>query len=388
MLNQKISFKHYAKIFFFGMLIFQSSVHAQDVLIYEAKFETDAQGWTWQSYTATGNATTFPAAGWIAGVNWPLHGGSAGCIRHNTASASGSWFAKSPDILMEAGKEYYVKFGVTKSAHNPSDNSRVQIRIGQNASPIQGLIVLPSQILPASTIGVAGYIEYESQDLFSPSTTGNYSVRVGDFFTGGSNAVYYDGIRVFEVNNAPLPVTMTAFNALCTFDEVLLQWTTASEHNASHFTVQSSRDGIHWTTLGEVGAAGTTSLTTNYQFTANNHGSLTYFRLVQVDLDGASKIYGPISSSCDLHESSVVIYPNPAESGEFIKLEIQSAQRYTDALIQILDMMGRVIDSKKIDLESGTTQIPLDTKYMNAGAYVVHISTQDYAFDVARFIVR
>ena len=388
MLSQKISFKLYAKIFFFGMLIFQSSVHAQDVLVYEAKFETDAQGWTWQSYTALGGLTSAPTAGWISGVNWPLHGGTAGCIRHNTASANGSWFAKSPDIPMEAGKQYYVKFGVTKSSHTPSDNSRVQIRIGQGAAPNAGTIVLPSQTLPASTVGVVGYIEYESQDLFIPSTTGNYSVRVGDFFTGGSHAVYYDGIRVFEVNNAPLPVTMTAFNALCTFDEVLLQWTTASEHNASHFTVQSSRDGVHWTTLGEVGAAGTTSLTTNYQFTANNHGALTYFRLVQVDLDGAFEIYGPISSTCDNKENRVVLFPNPSQKGHYTSLEIRSNESILDAKLTLIDMRGTIIYSRPLKIELGTNQFNIPTETLNAGEYIIIIQGSTSHFDSQRLIIK
>lgn len=67
-----------------------------------------------------------------------------------------------------------------------------------------------------------------------------------------------------------------------------IHWTTASEINNSHFEVQYSIDGITWEVVGLVTGNGTTNSLTDYIFYHTTNQS-SYYRLKQVDYDGASE---------------------------------------------------------------------------------------------------
>ena len=176
----------------------------------------------------------------------------------------------------------------------------------------------------------------------------------------------------------PLPVTLTAFNANCQGETIELNWSTASEFNASHYVIQNSRDGSVWTDLAEVNAAGTTNQTTNYSIETQNFGGLSYFRLVQVDLDGATEIFGPVSSNCELENSSMTVYPNT--TAENFTVLIQTTATFENATLELIDNMGRVVLSRTIDIESGTTTIPFESEKLQAGVYVIRMRGEGEKF--------
>ena len=175
-----------------------------------------------------------------------------------------------------------------------------------------------------------------------------------------------------------LPVTLTAFNAMCQGETIQLNWSTASEFNASHYVIQNSRDGSVWTDLAEINAAGTTNQTTNYSIEAKNFGGLSYFRLVQVDLDGATEIFGPISANCELENSSMTVYPNP--TAENFTVLIQTTATFENATLELIDNTGRVVSSKTLDIEAGTTTIPVESEKLQAGVYVIRMRGEGEKF--------
>ena len=176
----------------------------------------------------------------------------------------------------------------------------------------------------------------------------------------------------------PLPVTLTAFNANCQGETIQLNWSTASEFNASHYVIQNSRDGSVWTDLAEVNAAGTTNQTTNYSIETQNFGGLSYFRLVQVDLDGATEIFGPISANCELQNNQMSVYPNPTADNFTVRIE--TTQSFENATLELIDNMGRVVLSRTIDIESGTTTIPFESEKLQAGVYVIRMRGEGEEF--------
>jgi hypothetical protein len=179
---------------------------SQDTMIAQFNFEEDGQGWSHQAYTDIGGLIANPTGGWIPTVNW-ANGGIAGSYRHNNApNANGAWFMFSPNMVLEAGEEYYVKFGATLAgANTPQLNSRVQVRWLQTSNqPPYSL--LSFTILLGSTYidtqgGVNGYVEFTSPTFTAPSS-GDYRFAVGDFFNANAWACYYDGIRIFKVGSS------------------------------------------------------------------------------------------------------------------------------------------------------------------------------------------
>jgi hypothetical protein len=86
----------------------------------------------------------------------------------------------------------------------------------------------------------------------------------------------------------PLPVNFTAFTATAGKGQALLQWQTAQEQNSRDFTIERSSDGVKYSDIGSVEAAGNSSNPIDYSFidVAPVNGR-NYYRLRETDLDGA-----------------------------------------------------------------------------------------------------
>lgn len=109
----------------------------------------------------------------------------------------------------------------------------------------------------------------------------------------------------------PLPVELLYFEG----DEYpsfnSLKWSTASEHNSDYFRVERSTDGIEWKPVGIKSASGNSNTKINYSFLDSFDDLIIhYYRLVQVDYDGQSKIYGPISLNNTKPFKKIIGYVN------------------------------------------------------------------------------
>jgi hypothetical protein len=75
-----------------------------------------------------------------------------------------------------------------------------------------------------------------------------------------------------------------------------LHWATATEHNTTHFIVEKSENGINWSELGTVAAAGNSTQELHYGITDNTVKPIfNYYRLTQYDIDGAYEMFDPIA---------------------------------------------------------------------------------------------
>ncbi len=145
----------------------------------------------------------------------------------------------------------------------------------------------------------------------------------------------YTDISDFTIQLA-VPVNWLNFDARKMQDNVLLQWSTASEQNSKDFLVQNSGDGINWLTLDKVTAAGNSNTVSLYTYM--HHQPLqgnNYYRLQQRDLDhqlSYSKIVNIIfyANSVPLH-----IYGNPVSNGQLV-IQINKA-----AVISIFNQNGQ-----------------------------------------------
>ena len=185
-------------------------------------------------------------------------------------------------------------------------------------------------------------------------------------------------------NNSALPVELTHFATNCLGETVLIQWTTASELNASHYILQNSRDGFIWSDVTQIEASGTTNQVSNYSFEDRNVGALTYYRLVQVDNDGQEALYGPISVNCQFDKNSMRVYPNPTSDN--FTVYIQTNENFVGAVVELLDMSGRVILSQGADLNNGSTMLNFDGKSIHAGTYMIRVYGENDKFTPIRVV--
>src|SRR5690606_28144048 len=115
----------------------------------------------------------------------------------------------------------------------------------------------------------------------------------------------------------PLPVVMAYFNVVKQGSGALLSWATVTEQNSSHFIIEKSLDGVAFTPIGKVDVRGNSFSPVTYGFTDPFIGlGITYYRLVQYDIDGTAH-YSEIKSVSNGGRMDVQISPNP-NNGVFV----------------------------------------------------------------------
>lgn len=88
-----------------------------------------------------------------------------------------------------------------------------------------------------------------------------------------------------------LPVELLNFTGASIGGSNLLEWQTASEKNNSHFDLERSTNGEEWETVATLTGGGTTLEPQHYRtFDTGFTHTINYYRLRQVDDDGAEKL--------------------------------------------------------------------------------------------------
>lgn len=93
-----------------------------------------------------------------------------------------------------------------------------------------------------------------------------------------------------------LPIELLSFTGAAEGDSVRLRWSTATETDNDHFTIEKSLDGTSWDELGTQPGAGTSLYRIDYvMFDTRPHPGWNYYQLRQTDVDGRSETFGPIA---------------------------------------------------------------------------------------------
>lgn len=172
-------------------------------------------------------------------------------------------------------------------------------------------------------------------------------------------------------SSSPLPVELTSFNANCTEDgKVELKWATASEHNSSHFVVEKSTDATTWSDLSTLNAAGNSSAANFYSTLDENNRGTNYYRLIQVDFDGTTKIYNQVVSKCKTEGSGFSLFPNPAKT--MVTLEFLQKLENEDSYVDFYDVNGKLVKRVNLQLENGNIEY-VDVQDLMPGYYIVRL---------------
>lgn len=168
--------------------------------------------------------------------------------------------------------------------------------------------------------------------------------------------------------SSTLPVTWLYVKGEIKADRSLISWATAAEEETDKFLVEHSTDGQHFSTTGEVKAAGNSGSTQHYNFTHDKPvKGMNYYRIKQLDKNGRftySKalhlLYHP-----DQHE--VMIAPNPVSDNLYIIAgtgnDLEKAVLY--------DMSGKLILTRQ--LGSGQQVYSIDINALNKGVYIIRL---------------
>jgi hypothetical protein len=140
------------------------------------------------------------------------------------------------------------------------------------------------------------------------ATAGQCFVVCVSNYGGGSSTFNIAWGGTAGLSCAVLPVEITSFTCHSAVDGITLDWECASETDNAYFAVERTTNGVDYVEVGRVDGAGTSTQATRYTFTdVTAPAGTSYYRLVQVDVNGRTEKYGPIS--CDyIPDGEAVIY--------------------------------------------------------------------------------
>jgi hypothetical protein len=197
----------------------------------------------------------------------------------------------------------------------------------------------------------------------------NYNVVV----SGACPSAIFSVNASLTLTAVNLSVELLNFSTLCEENKQLIQWQTASEFNSAYFILEKSRDGINWFDFETIQAAGNASDLIQYSVSddLSSMNELNYYRLNQVDIDGTTKVVGPISSNCSSEvDFEVNLYPNPSK-GSFM---LHFTNKFDEDLtIHVCDIMGNEYSKTAVFIAAGENLVPMTIADLITGVYLLEV---------------
>lgn len=164
-----------------------------------------------------------------------------------------------------------------------------------------------------------------------------------DFIVSGNTGDCADKSTVETSCAATFPVTWLSVTARQMDAGVLLEWETLEEDN-ERFVVERSTDGVRYAAVHSVAGRGTTTVSHRYRFLDRSTpvSPVIYYRLRQVDFDGASSLNRVVS--VDISQKlgaggTPRIYPNPSYGQP---LRLSGARAAEGGHVSLYDALGRL----------------------------------------------
>lgn len=166
-----------------------------------------------------------------------------------------------------------------------------------------------------------------------------------------------------------LPVVFAGFNLARQNTAILVDWSTATESNSQYFEIQRSYDGSNWMTITTVNAAGNSAAVKTYSYTDRTAtGTVIYYRIRQVDLDGRSVLTAVRTIKLTEADAKVKI-----ASGGNNNLYLHFADQVKGAVsVKLISMNGQVVSSSTLTNPVGQQLLPVNVTLK--GMYMVAVT--------------
>ncbi len=201
---------------------------------------------------------------------------------------------------------------------------------------------------------------------------------------GGSN-IYtdekwsdpFDEDGNLEILNGVLPIELVLFESHQKDDNVVLKWETIHEKNNLGFEVQHSYDSENWRVLDFIDGEENSKQVNSYEFIDNEVTTGTnYYRLKQVDLDGAFFFSEVLVELIESELARAVVYPNPTYDFVSVSEVEESVQAFFINSEGELAMEIRIDGDEKLDLTN-----------LASGVYILQLRGNKSGFiDSRKFI--
>lgn len=328
-------------------------------------------------YVATEDGTFFYSAD--GGIEW-----------EKTLSFEGPspWYLYGSCVLASRKNEQLVWYAGSGYSNPPvyvSTDGGASFKSISNGLPptlVNEIVASPNENFLFAATEAGPYVYVKAANKWFSLASGNTPVQ---FFSGveyipGQNIVRFStmgrGVWDFAITAPTLPVTFLQLNGQYANGRSLLNWSTASESNSSHFIVQRSLDGLRFTGVGKVTAAGNSTTPRQYRFTDDLSTIVPpageiFYRLLQVDLDGETKASKVVKVQAGSDALRFTLLNNPVRNAATLKYQSTVAEKI---IVSLYDADGKTAMTQQFAAAAGPNQYTLDVSALSNGVYIVALS--------------
>lgn len=224
------------------------------------------------------------------------------------------------DLIIGPGEDVLGKVEVIRRSGEAATIEHDQTRSIQRNWEIhaQTPLTQPRQLTFMWNEGEDDDMDLSKMRVWKKTASGEW-VALGDFADGTERVIsaITHKLTQFTVADAhnPLPIDLMSFTVTLEKDHALLRWFTKSEHNNMGFEIEKSSDGKTFYSIGFVNGQGTSTVLHEYQFEDRDIFASAYYRLKQLDFNGAAT-YSPIRFlPINSKATAINIAPNPILKG-------------------------------------------------------------------------
>jgi hypothetical protein len=190
--------------------------------------------------------------------------------------------------------------------------------------------------------------------------TGSGSL-IGSFY-------YVDDVSVTPLNIG-MPVDLVEYSVSCTNEIVHMNWACASQVNNDYFSVQTSEDGVNFSTVAVIDGAGNSNALQHYESTVPRNASADkYIRLTQTDFNGETKVFSTQSIACEVSDKCPDVIQ---QNGQLVLSVYSEAHQPIHSTLYSSD--GKLTGDFMHTLIPGTNAITLEMPHMDHGLYFIHM---------------
>ena len=186
---------------------------------------------------------------------------------------------------------------------------------------------------------------------------------------------------ILHTTNSGVPIVLTSFTATSNSNEVILNWSTATETNNRGFEILrfTQNDNSGWQTIGFVPGFGTTTKPKSYRYTDSKVSTEKYtYRLKQIDFDGSYEysMEVEVEVSVPLKFSLEQNYPNPFNPNTQISYQLPVN---CGVKLKVLDILGSevavLVNEYKI---VGKYDVEFNASSLSSGVYFYQLKAGNY----------
>ncbi|MCU0415665.1 MAG: T9SS type A sorting domain-containing protein [Cytophagaceae bacterium] len=176
-------------------------------------------------------------------------------------------------------------------------------------------------------------------------------------------------IPVYATRNCPLPVQFIHTSAELLGADWNIQWTVVDEKDIQYYVVESSSDGISFTSIGQIPA----TRRHQYQWNGAIPADQGYFRIRAVEETNPIHTYSAIHPLNKPTNPCLTVYPNPIQSSS--KMVLMSDIQQTIE-IELFSSLGIRVKKWNWPVEPGLNSKIVDVEDLSSGIYFIQYKNE------------